>query len=308
MVGLKLLLIILCGFLRPAQGQDGCEPNTVQNISIISNTTLTWDVDPSPTCTVTSFRVNVVEVGGEEEYFYELTENSLDVSSLKACVPWSFTVAAIADDVAGVPAILTADLPLPPDADLSIFYWLNFNKSHTILNWDLSDRNVRNCSLQFKLTILDLYLNTTEDFVVESKAAPLVMSPCVPYEMALRAVQPADSSEGPIMRMTLILSARAQLAPTLKTIDITATSINMTWALEGRTNRCSLVRFFVEGGDHFNVTVPLHDLEDTTTVSVELNELSPNSMYYFEVRVENMAGNSTVTPIAVQTLMDSPPT
>lgn len=94
----------------------------------------------------------------------------------------------------------------------------------------------------------------------------------------------------------------AQIAPRLGSIDIQTTSINMTWILEGDANRCPLIRLYVDGGIYFNETIPLQNLVDRNRVQVEIKSLTPNSMYYFRVYVENNGGISPATPLAVQTL------
>lgn len=94
----------------------------------------------------------------------------------------------------------------------------------------------------------------------------------------------------------------AQVIPTLKSLDIQTTSFNTTWLLEGNKNRCPLRNFYVNGGTVFNYLIPLEDIVDRSTVAVEIDSLTPNTMYHFQVSVENSAGWSPVNQIAVQTL------
>lgn len=100
----------------------------------------------------------------------------------------------------------------------------------------------------------------------------------------------------------MFFNISVQVAPTLRSVDIQATSLNMTWSLEGDANRCPLRNFYIEGGSYFNSTTSLQGITNPATVTVVVDNLRPNSMYYMRASVENSGGTSQATPIAVQTL------
>lgn len=304
---IKIIFLIFlstyCILINKANGQDDCVPS-IQSVSIASNATLFWVVDPTESCEITSFIVDIIG-DREDEYHFAVTENFVDLYFLVICEKWQFTVTPISNEVTGFAHTITAYIPLPPDADLSIsFFRFSFSGGTVVLEWDLTNQTLGDCSLEYRLTLQDLDRGTIYDVYVEGKSARLdAASPCVSYEINLRAINQAHPAiEGPMRSLNLILAARAQLAPTLKSVVIQATSIILTWSLEGDANRCPLRSFYIDGGSYFNSSVPLESLQDPTTVSVEITSLRPNSMYFMRASVQNNGGWSSTTPIAVQTL------
>ncbi|KAJ8925174.1 hypothetical protein NQ315_001359 [Exocentrus adspersus] len=283
-------------------------PAAVQNVAILSNSTLLWELDAFEICDVTNFHVDVTG-GGMEEYHYVVDEKYLDLSFLTVCDQWDFIVTAVAHDVVGVATTLSTYVPLPPDADLTISsFGFTSSEGETRLYWQLSNRTYGDCSLEYRLTRRDLDRGTIEDMYVEGNTARLdSMSLCVEYELLLRAVNMAfPPTEGPLTSMTLQLSGRPQTAPRLKLVINQATSFHMTWELEGDANRCPLRTLLVDGGIYFNSSVSLQDLDDVRFADVEIKSLRPGTMYHLNVSVQNSRGWSAATPVAVQTLDLSP--
>ncbi|KAJ8925175.1 hypothetical protein NQ315_001360 [Exocentrus adspersus] len=156
------------------------------------------------------------------------------------------------------------------------------------------------CEVEFHLTITDEDLGVVHDSRGTNGSIKLddFMSPCAELKMEVRVAN--GDTEGPVNTRGVTGVPRPQVAPTLRKLDVEATSLNMTWVLEGNANRCPLKALYVQG-PYLNVTVPLEDWEDKTTVPVQLDSLKPNSMYYFNVTVENSEGISPATAMAVQT-------
>ncbi|XP_018570509.1 uncharacterized protein LOC108910407 [Anoplophora glabripennis] len=185
--------------------------------------------------------------------------------------------------------------------DLSLSYEFNFTGRDIFLQWVLKSQIT--CHVLYHLVIRDDDLGVILNEYLKGTSSLLEVSPCILYYIELNAInEEIPNMEGPAVTMGIVFSKRVQIAPSLGLIDIRATSINMTWTLEGGANRCPLIRLYVDGGSYFNQTVSLQDLSDNSQVSVEITPLKPNSMYFFRVYVENNAGFSPATQLAVQTL------
>ncbi|KAJ8925173.1 hypothetical protein NQ315_001358, partial [Exocentrus adspersus] len=307
---LRVLLVTFFTFLpvNTASGQD-CLPRSVQNINILSNTTLVWELDPFEPCDISNFYVDIWGGDAEEEYHFNITDNFLDVSFLGSCELWNFTITAVHYVVPGPASTLSTYVPLPPDADLSLaFVRYSFPDGLIAMEWDLANRTLGDCSVKYRLTLHDQDRDTMDDLYLDDTAILLTESlACTQYETILRAINMAyPMIEGPLRRLSIRLGARVQSAPTLKSINIQATSFNMTVALDGNRNKCPLMALLVDGGSYFNVSVPLQGLDSPDSAHVEVKSLLPNTLYYFHVSVQNNGGLSAPTLIAVQTLELSP--
>ncbi|XP_018570503.1 uncharacterized protein LOC108910401 [Anoplophora glabripennis] len=306
MVSKNVFLIVAatyCTIIDKSQGQEDCVPS-VKSVSIASNATLFWEVDPDRPCEITNFKIDI-EGDREDEYHFTVTESFVDLSFLEICEKWQFTVTPISNEVIGFAHTMTSYIPLPPDADLTINrFRFSLSGRTLILEWDLRNQTLGDCTLEYLLTLQDLDRGTIEDAYVEGRTARVdTVSPCITYEMNVRAINQAHPArEGPIARLNLVMGNRAQSAPTLKSVEAKATSLTLTWTLEGDANRCPLRSFYIDGGNYFNVSVPLQGVEDPSTVSMEITGLRSNSMYLMRASVENSGGWSQTTPIAVQTL------
>ncbi|KAJ8925235.1 hypothetical protein NQ315_001421 [Exocentrus adspersus] len=190
------------------------------------------------------------------------------------------------------------------DLRLANFLFITESNKTMTISWRLI--NQTDCPVAFHLTVVDTELGVVEDVILDDNSTSLAsFSPCTEHHLTLRAI--SKDVEGPNVTAAIWILDRGKYlkhivmeAPILKTLEVKATSINMTWTLEGNANRCLLKTFHVQG-PYVNVTVPLQDLEDKAVVSVQLQSLKPNSMYYFNVTVENSGGVSPATQMAVQT-------
>ncbi|XP_018570520.1 uncharacterized protein LOC108910416 [Anoplophora glabripennis] len=300
-----IFLAIYCSFGQ-SNGQD-CVPS-VTSVTIASNSTLFWEVDPDRPCDVTSFTVDIVG-DKEDEYHFSVREDFIDVSFLPICERWQFTITPISYDVVGFPHRMTSYIPLPPDTDLALGYFtFNVSGRSVFLAWDLTNQTHGDCSLEYRLTVEDLDQGTMHDVYMEGKSAYIPnVSPCISYQLNLRAINQAHPTiEGPLRRLYILLNPTPQFAPTLRSIDVKATSIDMSWHLEGESNRCPLSSFHIDGGAYFNSTVSLQGSTEPTVASVHIDSLLPNSMYFMTASVENSGGRSPSAPIAVQTIDLSP--
>lgn len=300
------IFVITYCFFGQSNGQD-CVPS-VTSVTIASNATLFWEVDPDGPCEITSFTVDIVGDSGDE-YHFTVDMHYIILSFLPICERWHFTVTPNSYDIVGFPHRMTSYVPLPPDADLTLSnFSFNITGRSVFLEWDLLDQTHGDCSLEYRLTLEDLDRGTVQDFYLEGKSVTMNnVSPCIYYGLSLRAINQAHPTiEGPVRTLYMLLNARAQFAPILQSIDVQATTIDMTWTLEGDTNRCPLSSFHIDGGAYFNSTVSLNGSPNPTTASVHIDSLLPNSMYVMVASVENSGGRSPGAPIAVQTLDLSP--
>ncbi|XP_018570502.1 uncharacterized protein LOC108910400 [Anoplophora glabripennis] len=307
MVNIFAILVVSCVLLHDAnaQNEDDCTPNGVQQILLEANATLHWYMNPDEPCEITMFQVDIVGDKGDE-YHFKITENSMDLSFLEVCEEWRFTIIPISHDVIGFGRTLREAIPLPPSADLTLAY---FNATaiggrEVLLEWGLVNHVYGDCTLHYQLSVADEALGITQDVYVQGTSLHLTfLSPCVPYELGIRAVNRGHPTiEGPRIGMHFEIPAKPQIIPSLSSIEIGSTAVNMTWTLEGNANRCPLKALYLDAGNLFNISVPLLDTLESEPVLVELKSLTPNSMYFFWVYVENSAGASPAFPIAVQTL------
>ncbi|KAJ8925172.1 hypothetical protein NQ315_001357 [Exocentrus adspersus] len=292
------------------QSQDNCVPKSVHSIDILSNTTLAWEVDTFEICDLTNFNVDIWGGDADEEYHYNTTDTCLDISFLNTCEVWNFTITPVSYGVAGVASTLRTYVPLPPDANLSLaFIRYTLQNGALAMEWNLANRTLGDCSVKYRLTIHDRSQDTIDDLYLRNTSIVLSSTtPCTWYAIVLRAVNMAyPLIEGPeSTTMNYQRTPRAQNAPTLKAVDIRATSFNLTVALEGDRNRCPLRTLLVDGGSYFNASTSLQGLDVPEVASVEVKSLLPNTMYFFNVSVQNSAGWSAGTRLAVQTLNLSP--
>ncbi|KAJ8925170.1 hypothetical protein NQ315_001355 [Exocentrus adspersus] len=288
---------------------EDCVPGSVQMLDIAPNATLWWTVNPDEPCPLTDFLVDIVG-DAQDEFHLRVSVQHVDVSFLNVCEIWRFTVSPFSDGVMGLERTLTHHIPLPPGADLTLKYFdaIFLEGNDVLLEWDLQNRTYGDCSLYYLLTITDEELGITQDVYVQGNILHMsVLSPCVPYQLSLRAVNKANPTiEGPISTSMIEVPGRPQVTPTLQSIEVQATSVNMTWTLEMGTNRCPLKAMYVDAGSQFNISVPLINASPLVPVTVELKSLRPNTMYFLKVSVENSVGVSRAAQIGVQTLELSP--
>ncbi|KAJ8925167.1 hypothetical protein NQ315_001352 [Exocentrus adspersus] len=286
---LTIILVLWCSIFC-VKGED-CVAGAVKNLRIHSNANLTWDVDPDELCDIDEFQVDIVG-DGEDEFHFKVETPYVHLVFLEICEEWEFAVTPISAGVVGFKTRLVEFVPLPPDADLSLSYFnvTELAPKNVLIEWDLNNHTLGDCTLEYRVAITDRQTSTARDLYVTGTSAHLdVLSPCVPYSMAIRAVNRAHPTvEGPLKSYSFEIPPYAEDAPTLNSINIAATTVNMTFKLEDfMKNRCPILNLHVDGGNFFNLKVPVDDPFFRPPVEVNLTRLQPNSMYYFKVSVEN---------------------
>ncbi|XP_018578514.1 uncharacterized protein LOC108916701 [Anoplophora glabripennis] len=132
------------------------------------------------------------------------------------------------------------------DTDLNVSnVRFTFLDQGVVVRWSL--RTPTNCSIEYHVVVRDSELGVIRDEYLEEQSVLLdAMSPCIGYNVSLRAVNKAiPSAEGPPLTTSSQFDSRAQIAPLLKSLQVQSTSINTTWLLEGNKNRCPLKNFYV---------------------------------------------------------------
>ncbi|KAJ8925230.1 hypothetical protein NQ315_001416 [Exocentrus adspersus] len=298
-----IFLLMLAGI-----NAEGCVPAMVENLRIQADARLTWYVDPDVTCVPTRYLVDIIG-DREDEYHFSVSISYADLSFLNVCEQWEFVVRPVADEVIGFERRLTAPIPLPPSADISLKYFnvTQLSARDVLLEWDLHNHTHGDCSLHYRITIEDE--TTTDVNVLYATGRQLHihnLSPCEGYRLGVRAVNQAHPIiEGPMKYHNLQVAPQPEHAPRMRLLRVGPTTIDMSWWLENSgNNRCPVQNFYVDGGNQFNITIPLEDHTplDRDPVDLNLKGLRPNSMYYLRVAVENSAGLSPTVPIGVQTL------
>ncbi|KAJ8925224.1 hypothetical protein NQ315_001410 [Exocentrus adspersus] len=283
-----------------------CVPLAVQDLRIHVNGTLTWTLDPDETCTIDSFQV-VVEGDREDDYDTSVRSTYVDLSLLKTCEQWKFYVTPVSGGVVGHQTRLIDWIPLPPTADLTLSYFTSttLKRNDVLLEWGLRNYTHGDCTLQYRLVITDMDTSMIRDFYLTGSSAHVdFLSPCVPYHLALRAVNTAIGGiEGSVLNNTVNIPAYPEDPPELRRIEVGATGINMTWRLENYLlNRCPVENFYLDASIGMNFTVPILDAAGRPPVQVNLSDLTPLNVYTFSAYVRNSGGVSPRVPVAVQTL------
>ncbi|KAJ8925225.1 hypothetical protein NQ315_001411 [Exocentrus adspersus] len=304
MVGRGFFLVFVA-VLGLAAKIEACVPLAVENLRIHPNGTLTWDVSTDETCVADSFQV-VVEGDREDDYDVTVRDTFVDLSFLKTCEQWKFYVTPVAAGVVGHQTRLIDWIPLPRSADLTIDYLnVTIRKRHdVVLNWDLRNRTHGDCTLEYRLAITDTETATIRDVYFTGRSFRLqYLSPCVPYHLALRAVNTAIGGiEGPIISKFVDIPAYPEDPPTLRSVNIGPTAIDMSWRLENYIyNRCPVENFYLDSSTGTNFSIPILDPAGRPPVHISVSGLKPSTIYNFRAYVKNSGGVSTSVPMAVQT-------
>ncbi|KAJ8925163.1 hypothetical protein NQ315_001348 [Exocentrus adspersus] len=303
-----LLLLSLSAFIFNVNGED-CIAGVVRDLNIDSTANLTWAVHPTEPCQIDQFLVEVAS-GTTVQFRFYVNDTHAHLPFLDVCQKWMYVVTPITEGVLGYRRELTDYIPLPPDTDLTVNHFMAQKVADGVvhLQWNLTNPIPGNCfyRLEYRLVMIDLQSGDVTDTYIRAQQTNLhLLSPCVPYELSIRAINTVDgvNVEGPSKSVNVEMDPYPEDPPTLSAIETTPTGINMVWTLESYLkNRCPVINFFVDGGSNFNITQPIRDHFGRAPVAVNLTHLQPDRMYYFKVLVENLGGMSPVVPMAAQTL------
>ncbi|KAJ8924910.1 hypothetical protein NQ315_001067, partial [Exocentrus adspersus] len=291
-----------------AHGED-CIAGMVQDLTLDSDAWLTWSVDPDEPCKIDEFLVEI-EPDLTRKISFHVSEMYTHLPYLDQCKRYRYMVTPVSGGVLGYQRLLTGYIPFPPDLDLTVNHFgaEKLDNGTVHLKWNFTSRIPGNCfgRLEHRLVMMDLQSGDVTDTYLRTVETNLdLLSPCVPYDLSIRAINSVDgvNVEGPSKSINLEMDPYPEDPPTLSSIVSTPTGINMVWTLESYLrNRCPVINFFVEGGRNFNITQPIRDHFGRAPVAVNLTQLQPDRMYYFRVSVENLGGVSPLVPIAAQTL------
>ncbi|XP_018570526.1 uncharacterized protein LOC108910422 [Anoplophora glabripennis] len=303
-----LVLVVLYSFI-PSTSRE-CVANHVLNLRVAANAVLSWEIDPNDPCEIDEFQVDVL--GDRDEYHFKVRDTEVDFSFfLLPCEELIFVVTPISNGTLGVARRLTQSIPLPPNADISLRYFnlTEIDSRDILLEWTLMNHTYGACTLKYRFTVEDLDNGYIEEFNVTRPSVNLyTLSPCVPYHFTVGAINWAyPTIEGPMRFLDHEIKPTIEGAPTLETIEIGATEVNMTWRLENPgSNRCPIRTLYVDAGSNFNISLPLVDTPERPPVEVNLRGLYPDTMYFLKISVENSGGISRPAQLGVQTLELSP--
>ncbi|KAJ8925168.1 hypothetical protein NQ315_001353 [Exocentrus adspersus] len=302
----SLILVALYFFASHVEAEE-CVPGAVSNLVMHANANLTWEVDPDEPCIIDEYLVDLESNTTTDNHHYRVKTTYVHLNFLDICQDWEFTVRAISNDTYGYERRMTGHIPLPPTADLSLSYVnvTQLDPKFLLLQWDLNNHTHGDCTLRYRVTIVDQENSLVWDRYVTGYSMEVDhVSPCVSYDISIRAVNMAyPTIEGPLTDLDFEIPPHPQEAPVLRTMRIGATTIHMMWGIEHyNVQRCPVRSLHVDAGNQFNIQVPINFVTERLPVEVDLRSLRPNSMYYFRISVENMGGISPPAQIAVQTL------
>ncbi|KAJ8925237.1 hypothetical protein NQ315_001423 [Exocentrus adspersus] len=292
-------------------GQEKCVPQAVAELDLSPDRVLYWTVSPEEKCTITHFTVNIRRTNTGEEHDFDVTTTSIDLSSIVLpCVYWLFGLKAVSDTgTVGFDHLIYTQDHLKNESRLALNYLrVDETGDHARLYWEMEEDLFKNCADAFRISIADEASGPVDNFTVDLDTSTVLdfAVPCATYAFEVRALYygPNYILKGPVMQTNHVEPERVLNPPKLRGVTAGPTSVNTTWSLDSlSTNRCPIKIFYVDGGDYFNISIPISEYNDKReSVLAILDALMPSSMYVLKVSVENSAGVSNQTTAAVQTL------
>ncbi|KAJ8925206.1 hypothetical protein NQ315_001392 [Exocentrus adspersus] len=277
--------------------QTICIPDPVGEIDLNAAGVLTWSA--SENCPETTYRV-LIGVDGSRLFENIIRQPLLEVSSLPYCRYYNYSVTAISDHVLGMENYLVTPYELPGGTDIPI---RNFRaapvEDDLIIEWQ-TDHRFSYCISFYHLLIYDDQAEQPQSLTVTRPGYfKENVASCTNYRFEITSYYLTTNSTTQAFNFTV---PEATNIPSLVEVRQDATTINTTWSLEKyHQNRCEVTALYVNG-DRFNATYPIEDTRERPNVQVSISGLRANSMYYFNVSVENSAGVSEAVQLAVQTL------
>ncbi|KAJ8925205.1 hypothetical protein NQ315_001391 [Exocentrus adspersus] len=297
-----MLRVCLLVFIA-VTAQETCIPNPVGEIELLADKQLQWA--PSQNCPNTSYRIRITTQNARE---FQTTVPGLNftVSFMMYCQSYTFRIAPIANNVLGEENYISADLPLPGSVDVAIQGLRgSLIADDVLIEWRI-DSTYTNCVDYYHLFIYDDDREEVPEYLQVTRPGYLLqyVPSCANYRFEVASHY--EQFNGTTEKTNYTVPA-ATNKPSLVYVSQSATTINTTWSLEKYDlNRCEIIALHIKGGTRFNVTYPIKDTEERQNVQVSVGGLRANSMYYFNVSVENSAGVSEAYQMAVQTLPVEP--
>ncbi|XP_018570572.1 uncharacterized protein LOC108910456 [Anoplophora glabripennis] len=277
-----------------------CIPEPVETIELNAST-LSWS--SSDNCEGTQYMI-IIRSAGIIEYEYTVDSLSLDVSFLKLCRRYSFTVTPSADHILGLETSLDSGIALPEDTDIVVQNFTGVQIGEDVLIQWYVDENFTNCITYYH--VLSWHEDTdTPDSLYIGQNGYLVehVAQCMNYRFDITVHY--NSVNGTTAQFNYTVPEKTN-TPTLVELRQGSSQINTTWSLEKYSlNRCNITALYVNG-THFNQTYEIVDAPERPDVLVSITSLRADTMYYFNVSTENTAGVSPAFLIAVQTLEIDP--
>ncbi|KAJ8925203.1 hypothetical protein NQ315_001389 [Exocentrus adspersus] len=291
---LRLVPLVLCCWCVGTADYI-CTPNPVGGLELTSDRVLHWDA--STNCPNAIYRVQIAWSG---QTMYEEVVPALvfDVDFLVYCRTYTFTVFAVANHSLGQTNSVTAFIPIPVGSDVNVTRLTSALINDSVLiEWQVGMKYPL-CVEYYHLVIHDddetQHLQVTERGYLLKHVAK-----CTNYRFEITSSY--NGMNGTTIELNYTVPA-ATNTPSLVEVRKSSVSINTTWSLEKyQQNRCEVTALYVNG-TRFSVIYPIDDVPGRPDIQVTLVGLRADSMYYFNVSVENNAGISPAFQIAVQTL------
>ncbi|XP_018570571.1 uncharacterized protein LOC108910455 [Anoplophora glabripennis] len=295
----RVFVCLLVYRLIGAKAQQ-CVPDPIFNI-YLEDTTLSWQNISN--CEGISY-VTIIHSrnAGEIEYVYQGEDTTIDVSFLPYCRSYIFTVCAYSsvENLAGPFTQIGAYVPLPEGSSIGITNISGSQIGNNILiEWQVL-REYLHCLDHYRILLWDEDSSEPKEITTRMNGYYITNAPfCMTYRVDMSVVY--GGTENPVSTFNYTVpSATNNLS--LLSVTQSATTINITWGLEiYSVNRCTVTSLTIVG-TVINLTIPIQDSPERPPISVNLSGLKANSMYYFNVTVENEAGTSRPFQLAVQTL------
>ncbi|KAJ8926292.1 hypothetical protein NQ314_021351 [Rhamnusium bicolor] len=275
-------------------------PEAVKELTLELNSTLHWYA--STNCDDTHYLIYII-FEDNVRHIHQVNETWLDVSFLPECERYRFIVMARSDGIASQQAIIEYDMPLEPDANVTITQLVltQLGATGVRLDWSVDDKFAR-CVNFFRVVRFDgesVPIDTYTSFY-EHTFNNLV--PCSSYEFTVTPIYNLYQVEGGIGVVWHESPALVAPAPQLESVRPGISYADITWRLPlYTTNRCLISSLVVDGSPYINLTIPIYDSPQRPIVPVHVSPLEPDRMYLFRVTMINSGGRSTPVQIAIQT-------
>ncbi|KAJ8985136.1 hypothetical protein NQ317_012787, partial [Molorchus minor] len=315
-------------------------PSTVRNLRLSANNTLSWDPPLNENCEIAHYLVYVLLLDSDPAQYwtYDVTERSLDTSHLegmskifisdKASVhgqrggvcgtyqhrystticsynllSWTYWLARRRSERYELSDLFLAIQYVQEKANLEINYVnVTTSERNVVLEWAL-DQEWSSCAQRYRIVLYNEDDDAATDLYTSSNSLTVSsLIPCATYTITVRAIFNLEE-EGPPYVVKQDAPEFVTDTPTLLDYKVTSTSIDLTFRLQTlENNRCPIYSLDVNASPWFNTSYQITDQNNRTPFSINLTDLTPNSLYYFRVSANNSAGVTLPFQVAFQTL------
>ncbi|KAJ8985132.1 hypothetical protein NQ317_012783 [Molorchus minor] len=289
-----------------AFSQNECTSNRITNFTLSDDAIISWEPLPTEGCTIDYYLV-YTRSGQEPERFFNVTDTVMDISSyMQICATAIIHVIPVSSEgIQGSNYMMITTMPLPSNVNFTIDYIRvspSGDDGSVLFEWGIN-QEWRSCVRHYHLVIYDEdgdeavdHFPTTTSYTLTNLVA------CTNYNFGVRAMYNLEH-EGPLSFVKYVTPSARLPPPALESISLGSTTANVTFSLQPYLeNRCHASSLSIFASPYFSVVYPITDQINRPAVTSSINNLLPDTLYLLNVTVNNTAGMSRPTLLAVQTL------